>query len=175
MKSNDAPVYNPRPNTAPPSRLRPSTRKTQYGFGSVVPFAGKEYLPSAMAKSAKSSSKKAATLQAYQLELGDSYDGLVTSAITPRSSAEKLLVNNPMGLQHRRPRPESARVTSEQTPGTGRKKTKVQIGRALRPEGIVRAGRFHLHPGVTGSDAGEGAVGSERRVDGREHVAGEER
>ena len=53
MKSNDAPVYNPRPNTAPPSRLRPSTRKTQYGFGGVVPFAGKEYLPSAMASAAK--------------------------------------------------------------------------------------------------------------------------
>ena len=174
MKSNDAPVYNPRPNTAPPSRLRPSTRKTQYGFGGVVPFAGKEYLPSAMAKSAKSSSKKAATLQAYQLELGDSYDGLVTSAITPRSSAEKLLVNNPMGLQHRRPRPESARVTSEQTPGHGSKEDET-FRRALRPEGIVRAGRFHLHPGVTGPDAGEGAVGSERRVDGREHVAGEER
>ena len=121
MKSNDAPVYNPRPNTAPPSRLRPPTRKTQYGFGGVVPFAGKEYLPSAMASAAKSSSKKAATLQAKQLELGDSYDGLVTSAITPRSSAEKLLVNNPMGLQHRRPRPESARVTSEQTPGHGSK------------------------------------------------------
>jgi hypothetical protein len=174
MKSNDAPVYNPRPNTAPPSRLRPSTRKTQYGFGGVVPFAGKEYLPSAMAKSAKSSSKKAATLQAYQLELGDSYDGLVTSAITPRSSAEKLLVNNPMGLQHRRPRPESARVTSEQTPGRVERRRKFR--RALRPEGIVRAGwSFHLHPGVTGADAGEGAVGSERRVDGREHVAGEER
>jgi len=57
MKSNDkgrdAPVYNPRPNTAPPSRLRPPTRKTQYGFGGVVPFAGKEYLPSAMASAAK--------------------------------------------------------------------------------------------------------------------------
>ena len=128
MKSNDASVYNPRPNTAPPSRLRPSTRKTQYGFGGVVPFAGKEYLPSAMAKSAKSSSKKAATLQAYQLELGDSYDGLVTSAITPRSSAEKLLVNNPMGLQHRRPRPESARVTSEQTPGHGSKEDENSVG-----------------------------------------------
>jgi hypothetical protein len=126
MKSNDAPVYNPRPNTAPPSRLRPPNRKTQYGFGGVVPFAGKEYLPSAMAKSAKSSSKKAATLQAYQLELGDSYDGLVTSAITPRSSAEKLLVNNPMGLQHRRPRPESARVTSEQTPSGSKEDESVQ-------------------------------------------------
>ena len=126
MKSNDAPVYNPRPNTAPPSRLRPPTRKTQYGFGGVVPFAGKEYLPSAMASAAKSSSKKAATLQARQLELGDSYDGLVTSAITPRSSAEKLLVNNPMGLQHRRPRPESARVTSEQTPSGSKEDESVQ-------------------------------------------------
>jgi hypothetical protein len=74
------------------------------------------------------SSKKAATLQAYQLELGDSYDGLVTSAITPRSSAEKLLVNNPMGLQHRRPRPESARVTSEQTPGHGSKEDENSVG-----------------------------------------------
>ncbi len=72
------------------------------------------------------SSKKAATLQAYQLELGDSYDGLVTSAITPRSSAEKLLVNNPMGLQHRRPRPESARVTSEQTPSGSKEDESVQ-------------------------------------------------
>ena len=130
IKSNihkgDTPVYNPRPNTAPPSRLRPPTRKTQYGFGGVVPFAGKEYLPSAMASAAKSSSKKAATLQAQQLELGDSYDGLVTSAITPRSSAEKLLVNNPMGLQHRRPRPESARVTSEQTPSGSKEDESVQ-------------------------------------------------
>ena len=176
MKSNDAPVYNPRPNTAPPSRLRPPTRKTQYGFGGVVPFAGKEYLPSAMASAAKSSSKKAATLQAYQLELGDSYDGLVTSAITPRSSAEKLLVNNPMGLQHRRPRPESARVTGEQTPGGSKEDESIHqsVGHFDLRASFERGGSISI-PALTGPDAGEGAVGSERRVDGREHVAGEER
>jgi hypothetical protein len=126
-----------------------------------------------MASAAKSSSKKAATLQAYQLELGDSYDGLVTSAITPRSSAEKLLVNNPMGLQHRRPRPESARVTSEQTP-SGSKEDENSVGHFDLRASFERGGSISV-PASPAQDAGEGAVGSERRVDGREHVAGEER
>ena len=98
-----------RPTTAPPSAMRGGdgaptgnsraggTKAHGFGFGSTVRFSGDEHLPSAMAKAAKESSKKAAQTQATQLQLGSSFDGLVTSAITPRSSAEKLLVNNPMG------------------------------------------------------------------------------
>ena len=94
-----------RPTTAPPLNPQPSTKTLSpgrgFGFGSTVRFAGDEYLPSAMAKTAKESSKKAARTQATQLQLGTAFDGLVTSAITPRSSAEKLLVNNPMGRKTR--------------------------------------------------------------------------
>ena len=63
-----------------------------------------------MAKTAKESSKKAARTQATQLQLGTAFDGLVTSAITPRSSAEKLLVNNPMG---RKTQPPTKPTTTE--------------------------------------------------------------
>ena len=92
-----------RPTTAPPPSAVRDGAPRGFGFGSTVRFAGDEYLPSAMAKTAKESSKKAARTQATQLQLGASFDGLVTSAITPRSSAEKLLVNNPMGRKTRPP------------------------------------------------------------------------
>ena len=105
-----------RPTTAPPSAARdaaPTPRGTahKFGFGSTVRFAGDEYLPSAMAKTAKESSKKAARTQATQLQLGTAFDGLVTSAITPRSSAEKLLVNNPMGRKTQPPPTPTATTT----------------------------------------------------------------
>lgn len=100
-----------RPTTAPSGNSRAGGTKAHgFGFGSTVRFSGDEYLPSAMAKAAKESSKKAARTQATQLQLGSSFDGLVTSAITPRSSAEKLLVNNPMGTG-RKTRPTTTTTT----------------------------------------------------------------
>ena len=101
-----------RPTTAPSGNSRAGGTKAHgFGFGSTVRFSGDEHLPSAMAKAAKESSKKAARTQATQLQLGSSFDGLVTSAITPRSSAEKLLVNNPMGTG-RKTRPTTTTTTT---------------------------------------------------------------